>query len=208
MFAEFAGFADYNANHDYEIFETLYTGTTLSNDTYMLGCLPDLKIPKYLTDMQTQVNGYRESISQFIHSYAKTTELKTSLKPYFKLVVKGLLLLVKYRSTLPNGTYVLKADLSELVKQLERREITEHTARDQLNNEEKACLNREIGFSVFTIFGKGSEANRCINCGEDKTVIVNVKLQIKNLTKTYGNSLGSNKDIIFILRGKIFHEKH
>ena len=41
-------------------------------------------------------------------------KLTRSAEYYQKLVEKGLLLLVKYKSSLPNGQYLLKADLSAL----------------------------------------------------------------------------------------------
>jgi hypothetical protein len=35
-----------------------------------------------------------------------------------------------------------------------------------------------VGFTTLSIFGKASEANRCMNCGEFKTLIVNVNEEL------------------------------
>ena len=84
----------------------------------MLGNYNDIKIPSYLKDMQRQVNTYLQTITDYANATIKNDNLSVSDIKHSQLVVKGLLLMVKYRSSLPNGTYVLKADLSKLVKLL------------------------------------------------------------------------------------------
>jgi hypothetical protein len=122
-FAEYKGFIKYNASYDYEIFETTYDGTTFKNEKNLLGDFPSPNIPKYLQAMQREVNGFREYVKQFVSTYKGEPKLTRTLRYYSRLAVKGLMLLINYSSSLPNGNYLLKANLSKLSEELQKRKV-------------------------------------------------------------------------------------
>ena len=120
-FTEFSGFLTYDASYDYEMYETIYVPAveptdkpSLQPSAYMLENYPTVHIPQYLVDMKNQVNSFDQRLTNSINWAQQHLKLPRSEEYYRKLVEKGLLLLVKYKSSLPNGQYLLRADLSEL----------------------------------------------------------------------------------------------
>lgn len=66
--------------------------------------------------MKNQVNGYGGRLRSGIEKAKQKIHHPMSDKFYNKLVDKGLLLLLKYKSSISNGTYIFTANLELLAK--------------------------------------------------------------------------------------------
>jgi hypothetical protein len=124
IYEEFKGFDQFDPDYDIEIFETTYDkrrapGKQLENVRFPLGQKKDntFRLPKYLTDMDAQINGYNETLRGRCEVVSRRTGL--SVKYYEDCTHKGLLLLLNYKSGIPNATYVFGADLRELAQILD-----------------------------------------------------------------------------------------
>ena len=98
----------------------------LVDKSYMLstpGCSKP-NIPRYLSAMKKQVNGLREHIKSFIDDEAIKRSLVHSNRYYDKIVYRNLLLLIKYGTATPNGTYGLTANVEKLGKVLRDRGVS------------------------------------------------------------------------------------
>ena len=122
-----------------------------------MGEHPDVNVPKYLVAMKDQVNHYEDHLSRTTKaSLAKNPNIRPA-KYYRRLVDKGLLLLVAYKSNIPNATYVLTANLSHLVKTLQDKKYN-------ISDDDIKYLQDRLTVLVLPIFGKSNHANQCVNC--------------------------------------------
>lgn len=105
------GFDDYDASFDYNMFWTEYkeeTGEPINIQRPLQDAQGRLNIPTYLLEMKTQVNGFPEFFASSIERFRGMEQYHDG-KPrgcnyYRRLVENSLLMLVKYKSTVPSAT--------------------------------------------------------------------------------------------------------
>ena len=117
-YEQFNGFREYDASFEVEMFETDEKGCSTA---YQLGHYPYVNIPKYLKEMEGQVNGYREYLVEFIDKFRREYIDAPSDSYFLRLVARGILLLIKHSSTVNNGNYLIRVNLDKLIQVLKEK---------------------------------------------------------------------------------------
>jgi hypothetical protein len=155
------------------MFETTYDEATkkATNKTYPLEDYPNAKVPSYLEDMKELVNKFNNGLQMRVAHAMKITASRKSVEFNKNLVKSSLLLLIKHKSTLRNGTYHFTACLKGLADLLLKKKV-------KLTEDEIKALQGEMTVFVHTVFGKEKRAVKCINCDEFKYKMVNMNQQL------------------------------
>ena len=122
-----------------------------------MGDFPNVNVPSYLLDMKQQVNRYEAYLTHATKALVAKSPSSRPAKYYRRLVDKGLLLLVAYRSNIPNATYVLTADLKNLLAALKAKHY-------DIKEDETKFLQNRLTVLILPIFGKSNHANKCVHC--------------------------------------------
>jgi hypothetical protein len=168
----------------------------MSDDAFLLGDLPNVRLPKYLTDMDGLVSAFSGSVRRSVQMAMIRTVNPRSAKYYEKLIKRSLLMLISYKTTIANDNYLFKASLKLLAKVLIDLKYT-------LNEEELMLLQGELTLLVLPIFGKEQGAKQCVNCPEYRYKFVNANELLYN---NYPRLWALVNDIL--LKEVMFDSKH
>lgn len=76
-------------------------------------------------------------------------------------------MLIKYRASIPNRTYVFTANYSKLAEMLREKGV-------KVTEEEESEMREESPLLILPFFGKAKDSSKCINCGNHKYRVINL----------------------------------
>lgn len=122
--------------------------------------------------MRGQVNRYNDYLDCKIAEYMKKSLSKgisgRNEEYYRGLVESPIKVVLQHSSTIPNGIYVMTADLSHLAQTLQNKKLPLSAKDDSYMSKHKMTV------LVVSLFGKSSKSDNCINCNSHKYRLINL----------------------------------